>query len=169
MHEQRAFTLFELLSVITISALLLLVALPNMRIFIEKHRLESSVELLLLAIKSAKVSAIKHDGRIIICARARQLIGCSEKSDKGVKDWSHGWLVFDDLNSDKQYQVNELLINEVGLTKNSCVLTWNRGSYLSFAQFGVLQGGRAGSFKLTCDNQSTQLIINWVGRVRRQN
>jgi len=166
---QKAYTLFELLMTITIMSFLLLVALPNLATFIDKHRLESNLELLLLSIKAAKVSALKHNSQITICRKTHHLTDCVGNSYKGKKNWSNGWLVFDDQNLDRQYQVNELLINEVNLTQDHCLIIWNRGDYLSFSQFGVIQGGRAGSFKLSCDEQHTQLIINWVGRVRRQN
>jgi len=168
-RNQKAYTLLELLMTLTIMTFLLLVALPNLATFIDKRQLESNVELLLLSIKAAKVSAIKHNSHIIICRKIRRLTNCAGNSNKGKKDWSGGWLVFDDQNLDLQYQTEELLINEINLPQSHCLMIWNRGDYLSFQQFGVIQGGRAGSFKLSCDEQHTQLIINWVGRVRRKN
>jgi len=168
-RNQKAFTLFELLMTLSIMIFLLLVALPNLATFIDKYRLESNVELLLLSIKAAKVSAIKHNSHIIICRKASYLTYCAGNSNKVKRDWSGGWLIFDDQNMDWQYQVEEQLINEINLNQSDCLIIWNRGDYLSFRQFGVIQGGRAGSFNLSCDEQHTQLIINWVGRVRRQN
>jgi len=168
-RNQKAFTLFELLMTLSIMIFLLLVALPNLATFIDKYRLESNVELLLLSIKAAKVSAIKHNSHIIICRKASHQTSCAGNSNKGKKYWSGGWLVFDDQNLDWQYQAEERLINEINLTQSHCLIIGNRGDYFSFQQFGVIQGGRAGSFKLSCDEQHTQLIINWVGRVRRQN
>jgi len=165
---QKAFTLIELLMTLSIMTFLLLVALPNLATFIDKRQLESNVELLLLSIKAAKVAMIKHNNQIIICRKTRYLTSCAGNSYKGKKDWSGGWLVFDDQNLDRQYQVNERLINEINLTQNDCLIIWNRGDYLSFRQFGLIQSGRAGSFKLSCNDKHTQLIINWVGRVRRQ-
>lgn len=167
-RTQQAFTLIELLTTLAIMAFLLLVALPNLSTFIDRHRLESNVELLLLSIKGAKVSAIKHNSHIIICRKSQQLTRCVGNSNTGKKDWSDGWLIFDDKNFDWQYQANERLINEINLTRSSCLIIWNRGDYLSFRQFGLIQGGRAGSFMFSCNEQHTQLIINWVGRVRRQ-
>jgi len=167
-RRETAFSLIELLTTLAISAFLLLIALPTLSVIIDKQRLESRVELLLLSIKQAKVSAINYNSHIIICRKSLQQTTCAGSSSKGKGDWRDGWLIFDDLNIDHQYQVTEPLIHEMAININRCEILFNRGDYLSFEQFGVLTGGKAGSFKLSCNDQRTQLVVNWVGRVRRQ-
>ena len=60
-------------------------------------------------------------------------------------------------------------MNSTSFSASNCQIMWNRGDFLSFGKFGVLQGGKAGSFQIKCAAQTTALVINWVGRVRRIN
>jgi len=166
---QKGYSLFELLTTLGITAFLLLIALPNLKVIISKNALENRVELLLLSIKTAKAAAIKPDKNIIICRKEQQFSRCAGDSLQGKKDWKFGWLVFSDSNQDRIYQENEKLINKVSMNANSCSITWNRGDSLGFKQFGLLKGSRAGSFYFSCSKQTTQLVINWVGRIRRKN
>ena len=164
----KGYSLFELLVTLSIAAILLLIALPNFRVFVDKMNLETRVDLLLLSIKDAKIAALHSEGNIIICRKPARQLHCAGNSVSGRSDWRFGWLVFEDNNADKIYQPDEHLISAISLNANNCTLQWNRGDLLSFEKYRLLQGGKAGSFKLGCVDQSTQLVINWVGRVRRK-
>ena len=165
----RGYSLFELLTCLAILSIVLFYALPHLAIAVENGRLELRVNLLAVSIKAAKTEAIKTSREIIICARQTKLQACQGSSVSGSSDWSHGWLIFADSNGDKIYQREEHLIKLVDLKPTLCEVNWNRGSYLSYYRFGVLQGSRAGSFTINCGAKQAQLVINWVGRVRRVN
>ncbi|OUS37607.1 hypothetical protein A9R01_04370 ['Osedax' symbiont bacterium Rs2_46_30_T18] len=163
------YSLFELLTCLAILSLVLFYALPHLAIAVENGRLEQRVNLIAVSIKAAKAEAIKTSREIIICARQVQRQACQSNSVSGSSDWSHGWLIFADSNADKAYQSEEHLLKLVDLKAVHCEINWNRGNYLSYHRFGILQGSRAGSFTISCGAKQTQLVINWVGRVRRVN
>lgn len=160
------YSLFELLLTLSIIVFLLLIALPDLSTLIDTHKLHNRVQLLLLSIKEAKIAALNKDQNIIICAKKSLQSQCLGSSIKGSIDWRDGWLVFVDSNRDMLYQNEEKLLSLVNISASSCHIVWNRGEVMSFGQFGVLQGGKAGSFMFNCADQSTQLVVNWVGRVR---
>lgn len=161
------YSLIELLVYLSIIALLSLYAVPRFNTLLLKRQLENRVSYLMMSLKEAKLAAIKFDKEVIICRIGNRQQRCLAKKTKGVQQWSQGWMVFVDNNSDKQYQQSDQLLNLVNLGFDSCSVTWNRGEYLSFYQFGILKGSRAGSFKIACGQLNTQLVVNWVGRVRR--
>ena len=163
------YSLFELLTCLAILSIVLFYALPHLASAVENGRLEQRLNLLALSIKAAKAEAIKTHREIIICARQTQSQDCQSSSVSGPSDWSHGWLIFVDSNGDKIYQAEEQLLKLVNLKQAHCEVKWNRGTYLSYHRFGILQGSRAGSFTVNCGVKQTQLVINWVGRVRRVN
>ncbi|EPJ54931.1 MAG: hypothetical protein OFPI_05310 [Osedax symbiont Rs2] len=163
------YSLFELLTCLAILSIVLFYALPHLAVAVENGRLERRVNLFTVSIKAAKTQAIKTSREIIICARQEKLQACQPSSVSGASDWSNGWIIFIDSNADKVYQPEEHLIKLVDLKTALCQVTWNRGNYLSYYRFGILQGSRAGSFTITCGDKQTQLVINWVGRVRRVN
>ena len=154
---------------LSIVAVLIFYAIPQFSHILLKHQLENRVSFILHSIKEAKLAAIKYNAEAFICRIDKESDNCAMKAHKGVKLWNHGWLVFIDSNNDRKQQSTDKIIKVIRLASNFCDISWNRGGYISYHQFGLLKGSRAGTFKIDCDNVTTQLVINWVGRVRRIN
>ncbi len=161
------FSLFELLGCISISATLIFSVVPQLNHMLSKSMLESRMNSLYRAVKEAKLAAIKYNSEIVICSLQAKALACLDK-DGDSKYWNQGWIVFVDENSNKLFDEDEYLIRTERFNEKQCDLLWNRGGYLSYHSFGVLKGGRAGSFKVNCGNLQTQLVINWIGRIRRK-
>lgn len=66
MIKQKAFTLIELLIVLTVIAILAAIAFPNFADFIERQKLASAAEILASDMKWAKSEAIKRNDTITI-------------------------------------------------------------------------------------------------------
>jgi type IV fimbrial biogenesis protein FimT len=164
----EGYSLIELMVCLLIVSILGFYAIPTFNSVLLKRQLENRVNYLMMSFKEAKLAAIKFDKQVIICRIGKVRERCLVEKSKGVQQWGRGWLVFVDGNLDKQYQEEEQLLKVVNLNLASCSVTWNRGEYLSFYQFGILKGSRAGTFKVSCAQFTTQLIVNWVGRVRRR-
>ncbi len=161
------FSLFELLVCLSISATLIFSVVPQLNQMLRKSMLESRVNSLYRAVKAAKSAAIKYNSDIVICSLQLETLGCLDRKNN-PKSWNQGWIVFVDENSNKLLDEHEHLIRTDRFNGKQCDLLWNRGRYLSYHSFGVLKGGRAGSFTVSCGKLQTQLVINWIGRIRRK-
>lgn len=166
--REQGVTLIELLICMFISALLIFVVAPDLNKMLTKALLETRVNKLQNSIKEAKLAAVKHSYEVVMCSMHVSKVQCADES-QGKTNWGRGWIVFVDKNSNHLLDSNDKLIQQITLEKRFCDVRWNRGLVLSFYQFGVLKGGFAGRFELQCSTWQTQLIINWIGRVRRKN
>lgn len=164
------FSLIELLVVIFISSLIMLYAIPGYLKSMERLELESRVSQLLSSIQMAKIESIKTSGKIILCRKKKYIASCDGRSVRGTYSWSNGWLVFEDKSGDGIYSsALDRLIHQVELSSEKCSdIHLNIGTYVNFKQFTLLKHAGAGTFSLTCGAAQAKIIMNWLGRVRRE-
>ncbi|SRR5579875_624736 len=81
------FTLIELMVTITVAAILMAVAVPAFRSFLQNDRLLTEANLLVASLNLARSEAIKEDADVWVCASSDGLT-CS-----GVANWTQGWIV----------------------------------------------------------------------------
>ena len=97
MHKRNSgFTLLELLTVVTIAGLLLAVAVPGMRAFIQNAEMTRAANDFVHAVQTARTEAIKRRRNVVMCTAADPL-----EADPTCDDDStlNGWIVFVDSNS----------------------------------------------------------------------
>lgn len=77
-HAQRGFTLIELMIAIAILGILLAVALPNYRTFIQNSRLRNAAEAIQNGLQVARSEAVKHNAqvRFSLGAGSSWAVGC---------------------------------------------------------------------------------------------
>ncbi len=105
MYRAAGLTLFELLVVLAISALLTLLASPSLTDYLARKRLQTASAMLHSDLSRARLAAISGNRRIVVCPGTPNH-GCLAQSH-----WAHGWLVFEDDNRDRQWQPAERLLN----------------------------------------------------------
>src|SRR5205823_3742250 len=66
----RGFTLTELMVTVAVAGVLAMVAVPNMRTFLQNNRLSSASNDLLRSFNLARTEAIKHQANVVVCAVA---------------------------------------------------------------------------------------------------
>ena len=80
--------MIELLVVIAIAAILMLVAAPSFRTFMNNTRLSSTSSKLLTDLNIARSEAIKRNSRMLVCVRNTAGNDCAAGTN-----WAPGWLV----------------------------------------------------------------------------
>jgi len=90
----RGVTLAEVMVVVGIVSILAMLAAPNFSAMIERNRINSAANELMMALQLARSEAIRLNSTTTLCRSAN---GTSCASPTG---WENGWIVFHDRNGD---------------------------------------------------------------------
>ncbi|MCB1583450.1 MAG: GspH/FimT family pseudopilin [Marinicella sp.] len=162
-HNQQGFTLIEMIISLCLLAILLTYGLPNYYDFKQNQIMSQEVNRLVRTINFARSQSINSSEHIILCA-THSGQGCD-----GDNLWQKGWMVFSDLNKDRQFSSNdEILLLE---TKTAHHITAKSSMYRQKIRFD--QMGAAPGTNLTvrfCDDRGPEfgksVIVSNVGRPR---
>jgi len=86
MEKRRGFTLLELMITLSVAAILVTVAVPGMRQFIQNSRATAQANELVTAINLARSEAGKRGAAVEVCAS-------SDQATCNSSDWTDGWVV----------------------------------------------------------------------------
>jgi type IV fimbrial biogenesis protein FimT len=160
------FTLLELLTTITIIAVLASIAIPTFRSVRDSNAMATSVNLFLTQLHLARSSAVTRERRITLCPASDP-----QTCNNDHTAWREGYLIFQDSNKNRQRDSDEQLISyqersdsQIKIVSSSRAR--NRISYLPM--------GRAWFSNTTvrfCHRQRPELnraiIVSNNGRVRQ--
>lgn len=85
-------TLIELLSAVTVAAILLAIAVPSFRLYSQGVRLSDATNGLVTTLNRARSEAVTRGRPVTVCASNDQA------SCAGAEVWTNGWIVFNDDN-----------------------------------------------------------------------
>jgi len=158
----KGFTLIELLVTLSVAGVLLAVAAPNYRAFIQDSQLTTQSNNFFSAMMLAKSEAIKRGSPATICPSVNSTT-CA-----GMKVWSSGWIVFSDTNGDGKVDAGEEIIRVGSALPGQSTLTSGNRKRVTFAASGFTLGFDD-TFSL-CDSRgvpmSRSLILSNQGRLR---
>jgi type IV fimbrial biogenesis protein FimT len=97
-HPAAGFTMFELVVVMTIVAIIAAVGIPSFKYVSASNRISSEINGLLADMRFARTEAIKEGLFVTVCASANQLT-CIGSTNAG--SWTSGWIVFSDPSSNQ--------------------------------------------------------------------
>jgi type IV fimbrial biogenesis protein FimT len=156
-------TLIELLVTLSIASILLTVAVPGFRVFIQDSRLTTQINNFASAMMLAKSEALKRSSSATVCPST------NGTSCTGGSAWSNGWLVFSDPNRNGAVDADEEIIQVGPALTGGNTLSGGR-TRITFDANGFSLGLND-SISL-CDSRgaasSKRLIINNQGRVRTE-
>lgn len=157
------FTLIELLVTLSVASILLTMAVPNYRVFVQDSLLITQINSFTSAMTLAKNEAIKRSSFATICPSTNGA-GCA-----GVTTWSNGWIVFEDANNDGTVDAGEEIIHVGSALSGGNTLSSGR-QRITFAASGFSLGSNT-TFSL-CDSRGTSasraLVLNNQGRLRTE-
>jgi len=158
------FTVLEMLLVLAITAILMILGIPALQSYEMRQRMSAALDLLHTHLALARNEAINLNAQVVACP-GNPPHGCTTEAD-----WSDGWIVFADLNGDRQYQGIETLLRvEPGLEHIVVRSSAGRTS-LRFLPNGSAPGSN--SSITFCDRRgpvdARKLVISNTGRIRRE-
>lgn len=159
--KSRGFTVLELLVTLSVASILLTMAVPSYRVFVQDSLMITQSNNFYSAMFLAKSEAIKRSSPATICPSTNGT-GCT-----GGAVWSNGWLVFADINGDGAVDAGEQII-QVGAALTGGNTLTSGSNRVTYAASGFTLGFN-GTFSL-CDGRgaamSRALILNNQGRLR---
>jgi type IV fimbrial biogenesis protein FimT len=102
------FTLIEVLTVITIAAILMALGVPSYQYITNTNRISGEVNGLLGDMQYARSEAIKEGQNVTVCASNNPTALTPVCS--GSIAWQSGWIVFSDANSDHVVNGNDVVL-----------------------------------------------------------
>jgi len=102
------FTLVELLTVITIVAILMALGVPSYQYVTNANRISSEVNGLLGDMQYARSEAIKEGQTITVCSSSNSTSGAPTCS--GSTSWQNGWIAFSDSNGNATVDLGETIL-----------------------------------------------------------
>jgi type IV fimbrial biogenesis protein FimT len=109
LHKQKAFTLIELLTVISIIAIVTTIALPSFQSLIFTTRISSYTSTLQSALLLTRSEAVKRGINVTICRSENASSGnpsCATTNSNPLANtgWASGWIIFTDPNNNGIYE-----------------------------------------------------------------
>ena len=101
--KQRGYTLGELLTAMSVMGILTAVAVPGMQSMMANNRRVAMTNDLSYTMQLARSEAISRNQQITVCPSTNGL-GCNGD------DWTDGWIVFNDLDRNRAFGVDERIL-----------------------------------------------------------
>lgn len=158
----RGFTLFELLTSLSVLVVLTTLAAPPLSGMLNDNRIAARMNLLVSSLHLTRSLAIQTGGRAVMCP-SPQGIQC-----QGTNQWSRGWIVFADSNGNNARDTNEPVARRIGPQDTLSVTSGSRSYRVRYFPNG------ASYFSNTtfvfCDHRGAQsaraVILSNTGRPR---
>lgn len=161
-RRRRGFTLVELLVVMAVALILLAVAIPAMRDFVDRLRVRAAATEFVAAMSLARSEAIRRGERVDLAATGH--------------GWRDGWTVFVDRNNDRVPDAgDDVLLTQPPLAPaleiESGLLDTSR-NYLAYHPSGRSrtdaspQQPQFGTLRFSLRGQQRNLVLNMLGRPR---
>lgn len=162
--EGSGFSMVELLVTLAVASILLVSAAPSVVDLVRDSRIRTQINLLLTDVHLARIEAIKRGRAVVIC-RSSDGRSC-DRGGGSRSNWSAGWIVYVNIDGDKQRDPGEPLLQSRSALPGRMRLWFNQWWRISYHPDG---SARSGSFTL-CDSRGAghgrALIIYYTGRPR---
>jgi type IV fimbrial biogenesis protein FimT len=157
-------TAFELMVAMAIVAILLSTGVPAVKNYVWNLRLRTAMDTLQTDLNLARAHAISHNTAMVVCP-AGNAEECS-----GIPLWQDGWIVFTDLNGDRQRQSGEALVKHAGRVEFLAISSTRSRDHLRFYPNGSAPGSNVSI--LFCDKRGARyggkIVVSNSGRIRTE-
>lgn len=162
--HQHGFSALELMTAMAITAILLSAAVPAIKNYSWNLRMKTAMNTLQTDLNLARSRAIGLNIRTVVCPASP----ANECSDAGI--WQHGWIVFADINGDRQRQAGEPILKQTTAVELIAISSSRARSRLRFYPNGSAPGSNVSI--LFCDQRGARyagkIAVSSSGRIRLQ-
>lgn len=163
-RPKSGFTLLELVVTLSILLVLTLAAAPTFDHWQARQRMNAALHALHQDLLAARSQAITLGGQVVTCP-GNVASGC-----RGDGDWSHGWIVFQDIDGDRALDpVEPVLRNDSAPDRVTIHSSANRSSF-RFYPNGTAPGSNGSIW--FCGSRGPEhaqrLVLSNLGRIRRE-
>jgi len=148
---------------IAVAAILVVVAVPNLRTFVQNGRINTQVNDLIADLNFARSEAIKRRSNVAVC-RSSNGTTCTGGN------WKDGRLIYADTNQNGALDVGETVLRFRGaLAGGDSTLNMTNGADpIVFLLSGMYAGGALGTSFAICDDRGTiygkSVTLNNIGQ-----
>lgn len=163
LQTRNGFTIIELMVTLSITAILLSMGVPAFRDYSLRQRMSASISALHSDLLYGRSQAIYRNTQVVACP-GNPSEGCAESTD-----WTAGWIVFSDSNTDRKHQDDEDLLRHTQGLDHIMIHSSSGRTNFRFYPNGTTPGSN-GSLSL-CGlggpEHARKLVISNLGRIRR--
>ena len=138
-RTQSGFTLYEALIVLAITAILICAGVPAMGSLLERTQVRGEHDEFLTAVNYTRSLAVDMAARVVMCPSIDRT-SCAEEPE-----WHRGWVVFEDLDKDRERDEDETVFLSHGELTSGVTITSSRHR----RRIGFLPSGLAYGANLT--------------------
>ena len=147
-HDQKGFSLIELMVVIAIVAIIAAIAIPSYQQMIISSRMTTQANDFFTLLQFTRSEAVKRNGRVTMCKSADGLACVTSGT------WAQGWIVFIDTGATVgTVDLGEMLLKVHAPLASNSALVGGAGvsNFISYGSSG--QSAQSGQFDL-CSNEA---------------
>ena len=165
--QKKGFTLVELIVTLAVLAIMTSIALPYFHETMAKQEIKNITHKLISSIQLAKSHAAIQHTNVVICP-SQNKVNCQ------ASHWNSGFIVFLDVNKNRQVDTEEKIIDTQSTELKYGNLDW-RGTLripsLTFQASNGLPNGSNGSFYYCSTYQPThyKILLSRMGHTRIEN
>ena len=160
--RQRGFTLLELISTMSIAAVLTTTAIPAFSGLVQRNRITTEINTFVAHLHYARSEAIKRGARVVIC-RSADGLSCAR-----TEGWHKGWITFVDTNANRELDASESLLRVEAGEDNGILITSGQRRRVVYQATGFSPGTN-GTYTF-CDPEHPEwakaVILSNSGRTR---
>ena len=153
----EGFTVLELMITVFTATVILMLAVPAFLTILQKNRVSSAAEQLYVSLAEARGEALKRRDSVRVCP----WVGTGNPSCRNDGDWSEGWVIFHDVDSDGSPDAGEIIKAVPGTSLASGLSLGGDANVEDFVEFGAtgatLDSGTTGVFQFC----HTGLDVYW--------
>ncbi|PTY38121.1 hypothetical protein BGP77_16875 [Saccharospirillum sp. MSK14-1] len=167
MHTAKGLTLIELLLSLALLGILSALALPSYRQLIQTQSADRLRDDLFADLSFARSQALSLGLPVAVCTSTNLFITdpSSLTCLNPGTDWSAGWMIFIDVNNDKNHQSNEPLLSVYEDSPGDVLIRFNRTQAITFDRRG--RANAASFYLCRQDIEYVQRIaVSLQGRIR---
>lgn len=160
--------MIEMMVVVAIMAILASIAAPSFQGTVERYRVNTAVDELVSAFTLTRAEAIKRGGNV----RIERLSGGDCPALGSDQEWSCGWLVFVDANTNDTLDAGEVVVQRFRITNGVRVNNAANATGINANRWGQLGGLNAVGFNVVppsgvSSKATTTMCLSSGGRIRK--